>query len=86
MATWSIDASKLMVTLLQLMFLCAYVMFKHSILPTLGLETPHIMCIVAVLKLAGSPHYAMPHIQVLFEKKRRKKNSERKCRTGAGEF
>ena len=66
------DASKLMVTLLQLMFLCAYVMFKHSILPTLGLETPHIMCIVAVLKLTGSPHYAMLHIQVLFKKKKRK--------------
>ena len=84
MATWSIDVSKLMVTLLQLMFLCAYVMFKHSILPTLGLEPPHMMCIVAVLKLTGSPHYAMPHIQVLFEKKRRKK--KRNCRTEAGEF
>ena len=76
MATWSIDTSKLMVTLLQLMFLCAYVMFKHSILPTLGLETPHMMRIVAVLKLAGSPHYAMLHIQVLFEKKRRRKEEK----------
>ena len=61
-----------------------------TILPTPGLETPHVMRIVAVLKLTGSPRYGMSHIRgvefrVLFEKKRTE-NTERDCRTEAGEF
>ena len=64
-----------------------------TILPTPGLETPHVIRTVAVLKLAGSRVMVCHTFAVWnFEfcsrgkEKGKKENTERACKTEVGEF